>query len=695
MSNNAFFSKCKKMFTSFIPSSKNEIDSTIATIKKSKIFQGLNQKEYNHLASLVEHLRLDSNTVIYSENDVGDSCYIITEGAIVATVKDGEGNEVVVARLEKFDFFGEQSLLSQDTNLRSITAKTAENTTLIKIKREDFINIIDNNNDCYQKLTLKGKKQSLNKLSKLLKFIENVDNKTLLSLSNNFISFKQGDIIYNIDDETNGAYFILSGTVIVRKNNIDGNLIETKLSHGKLLGEIEILKQSKRNATAIAETDVKILFLSNRLFQKIYNDNPLLQSHLRHLHQIYEIENRGVVSIFRGKTDNDDASTFIYTLDDGTSFLATKIIDSDIFKLNKLNSSNTRVLSYQHDNIYREIIFENDIPVGVSSNCFWRDLSTICDLIFTQSELSTWEQSLFKDSGHISIKTTNNNNDTNKPICNCMQVSSDTIMTAINSGCKDVKAISNATSAATICGGCRMRIEKLLGHNNWHPVYIDKVISHNDLIRSYQLKPFNETLDSFFVGQHLVIQAFINNNLIERTYTVTSLPEDLSYYEITVQKENNGYFSTWLFENENNTPFLRVSPPSGKSISEIDLKQPLICLIGGIGITPVIALLRHLHQQSISPTLHIDYSISSQDRLSFNNELTQYQQNDININIRITSEQSYINQRDIEQLIAQYGELNFYICGSEKYSTGIDKILNAMNIPSSRIFKEVFIHPFN
>jgi CRP-like cAMP-binding protein len=76
--------------------------------------------------------------VIFAEGSTGSEMYLIQNGRVLLTVKQGESQQVPLTVLKAGDFFGEMALV--DDSPRSATAMALEdNTELISIDRARFL----------------------------------------------------------------------------------------------------------------------------------------------------------------------------------------------------------------------------------------------------------------------------------------------------------------------------------------------------------------------------------------------------------------------------------------------------------------------------------------------------------------------------------------------------------------------------
>ncbi len=72
-----------------------------------------------------------ANQTIFRKGDIGDNCYLIVSGEVEISVPDTLGNDIIVARLSRGDFFGEISLLKRIA--RTATARTTKPSKFVVI----------------------------------------------------------------------------------------------------------------------------------------------------------------------------------------------------------------------------------------------------------------------------------------------------------------------------------------------------------------------------------------------------------------------------------------------------------------------------------------------------------------------------------------------------------------------------------
>jgi len=96
----------------------------------------------------------------------------------------------------------------------------------------------------------------------------------LLCFSAERLNYDAGQVIFNAGDVGDSAYIIIDGTVEISVPTPSGPIIINNMVKNDLLGEIAIVGEVPRTATAKALTKCETLKISKELFMKIIRENP-------------------------------------------------------------------------------------------------------------------------------------------------------------------------------------------------------------------------------------------------------------------------------------------------------------------------------------------------------------------------------------------------------------------------------------
>lgn len=99
------------------------------------LFQDIPADEIFHVAQITEEKRVAADDTLFSEGDPGDSLYIVVDGRVRVHRGDQE-----LAVFKKGDALGEMALF--DSLPRSATATALDDTTLLRISREQFFDVM-------------------------------------------------------------------------------------------------------------------------------------------------------------------------------------------------------------------------------------------------------------------------------------------------------------------------------------------------------------------------------------------------------------------------------------------------------------------------------------------------------------------------------------------------------------------------
>jgi CRP-like cAMP-binding protein len=108
-------------------------------LRQVDLFSEFSARELGMLAAKTQEVEYSWGDTIFHEGDAGDSLYLILGGKVKVVREEGEQKKVI-AVLEEKTCFGEMAILSEET--RSATIEAATPLTLLKIKKEDFRNLI-------------------------------------------------------------------------------------------------------------------------------------------------------------------------------------------------------------------------------------------------------------------------------------------------------------------------------------------------------------------------------------------------------------------------------------------------------------------------------------------------------------------------------------------------------------------------
>ncbi len=104
-------------------------------LKDIDIFEFTSTEDLAHIAAITDEVEFQAEETIFEDGEISDAMYMVIDGKVRLTRGD---QEVMVA--EKKDVFGTWALF--DDEPRVATATTLENSRLLHIDKEDFIDLL-------------------------------------------------------------------------------------------------------------------------------------------------------------------------------------------------------------------------------------------------------------------------------------------------------------------------------------------------------------------------------------------------------------------------------------------------------------------------------------------------------------------------------------------------------------------------
>ena len=251
----------------------------------------------------------------------------------------------------------------------------------------------------------------------------------------------------------------------------------------------------------------------------------------------------------------------------------------------------------------------------------------------------------------------------------------------------------------------RLRAQALA--SRWRPFKVVKIVDESATIRSFHLQPDDGAgLLPHLAGQHLPIRVTLADGAPPqiRPYTLSVAPSD-GFYRISVKRE--GAVSNYLHQHIQVGDVLETRAPRGEFTIDAAEKRPAVLLAAGIGITPMLAMLRHLvyegrRQRNVRPVFLIQSARNKAER-AFARELDALlaaAQGSVQL-VRVLSQPQDAEQDfdydvtgriDMPLLsrVLPFNDYDFYLCGPATFMQQVYNGLHGLNIVDERIHAEAF-----
>jgi ferredoxin-NADP reductase len=242
-------------------------------------------------------------------------------------------------------------------------------------------------------------------------------------------------------------------------------------------------------------------------------------------------------------------------------------------------------------------------------------------------------------------------------------------------------------------------------------------IKESSLAYSLILQPADSTpLESFFPGQHLLFKFNIPESDIPlfRNYSFSDAYNN-GYYRVSVKKESavssdpacrDGACSSYIFHHLNEGDILEAKGPQGNFILDPKAGQPVVMFAGGIGITPLLSMMKSIATQNPSRRVALFYGVNDRQNHCFRKELSELKDQHPSFDIftfyvhadeedRPGIDYDFKGFIDLSLLHADFNDprTGFYLCGPEAMMRSLTQQLSGRHIPAANIYTESFLAP--
>jgi len=114
---------------------------SVDLFREVSLFSDLEDADLESLIAVATRRKFPKDSVIFFEHDPGDALFVILSGRVKVTILSDDGREIILSVLGEKDFFGEMSLLDNET--RSATAIAMEDTEVVILHQREFLSIVE------------------------------------------------------------------------------------------------------------------------------------------------------------------------------------------------------------------------------------------------------------------------------------------------------------------------------------------------------------------------------------------------------------------------------------------------------------------------------------------------------------------------------------------------------------------------
>jgi len=226
---------------------------------------------------------------------------------------------------------------------------------------------------------------------------------------------------------------------------------------------------------------------------------------------------------------------------------------------------------------------------------------------------------------------------------------------------------------------------------------ISKIIDETPSVKVFRVEmPKNANID-FHPGQFFMV-SFVDGEIkTSRAYSIASSPLNKNYIEIGLDKV--GPFTTKLFSMKEGD-LLRFKGPYGKFYFNDEMKNNLVLIAGGTGITPIMGIIRYCNAKKLSNKIKFIYSVRTPKDIIYKDELEKIKNENSNFEHVIT-----ITRPNSENWKGRIGRIDrgllkqniedaeidlYYLCGPKEFVHSIIEALESLGAKKEQIKTDIW-----
>ena len=225
------------------------------------------------------------------------------------------------------------------------------------------------------------------------------------------------------------------------------------------------------------------------------------------------------------------------------------------------------------------------------------------------------------------------------------------------------------------------------------PATIVAIRQETPTIKSFRLDLHGREI-GFMAGQWVDFFVTLDGAEAVGGYSITSSPAEQTSVSLAVKRDSSDHpVTNWLHEDAQVGDEVEVRL-GGDFFYEPDEAESVVLIAGGIGLTPLMSIVRSAHELATRTRLTLVYSASTLEELLFRDELTSIAAANPRIRCIFTVTQTspdnwdgHMGRIDANLLRTEFVDLDalFFVCGPPPMIRAMVAMLRDLGVPQPRI----------
>lgn len=200
----------------------------------------------------------------------------------------------------------------------------------------------------------------------------------------------------------------------------------------------------------------------------------------------------------------------------------------------------------------------------------------------------------------------------------------------------------------------------------------------------------------FLPGQWVDLSVEIDGTTQTAGYSITTSPLRAGEVELAIKASSRHPVARWIHERARAGDRVRVSQGQGPFVYLPEMSDNVVLIGGGVGVTPLLSIFRHVRDAGLPTEAHLVYSVSESREILFRDELEAAVRDHPNLHLTLTVTQpdpawkgltGRIDPIKLHALDVPDDTL-YYLCGPKGMVEDMSTLLHDLGVPMNRIIFE-------
>ena len=230
-----------------------------------------------------------------------------------------------------------------------------------------------------------------------------------------------------------------------------------------------------------------------------------------------------------------------------------------------------------------------------------------------------------------------------------------------------------------------------------------QIVRETPTVQTFRLAdPGSDRLPfDFLPGQFLQVEVTPEaEKTARRSYTIASSPTQRAYVELTVKREEQGAVSKYLHDKLAVGDLLKLSGPFGEFTFTGTDAESIVLIAGGVGITPMMSVLRYLTDIAWPGQIFFLYGARSTEEFVFRDELERLERRSPNLHVMAAMQRSAgtvwlgpegpITKDLLSSAVPDITKRRVHLCGPPGMMAAMREQLAELGVPEAQLHTEAF-----